>query len=79
MRSVRRTFSCLALVFVANCAFAHEMTMAEMELRETRPGEFLWQWGASGSPRCICTGPPMTGEEWVRSRVPTWHSASNIS
>ena len=23
--------------------------MAEMELRETRPGEFLWQWGASGS------------------------------
>ena len=25
------------------------MTMAEMELRETRPGEFLWQWGASGS------------------------------
>jgi hydrogenase/urease accessory protein HupE len=49
MRSVRRTFSCLALVFVANCAFAHEMTMAEMELRETRPGEFLWQWGASGS------------------------------
>lgn len=28
---------------------AHEMSMAEMELRETRPGEFLWQWTASGS------------------------------
>ncbi len=24
--------------------------MAEMELRETRPGEFLWQWTASGKP-----------------------------
>jgi HupE / UreJ protein len=30
-------------------AAAHEMSMAEMELRETRPGEFLWQWTASGS------------------------------
>ena len=26
---------------------AHEMTMAEMELRETSRGEFLWQWTAS--------------------------------
>jgi len=27
-------------------AHAHEMTMAEMELRETAPGEFLWHWTA---------------------------------
>ena len=30
-------------------AHAHEMSMAEMELREATPGEFLWQWTASGS------------------------------
>jgi hypothetical protein len=41
--------SFLLLTLAANLAHAHEMTMAEMELRETRPGEFLWQWGASGS------------------------------
>ena len=28
-------------------AVAHEMSMAEMELRETSRGEFLWQWTAS--------------------------------
>jgi hypothetical protein len=41
--------SCLLFALVANYAQAHEMTMAEMELRETRSGEFLWQWGQSGS------------------------------
>jgi hydrogenase/urease accessory protein HupE len=35
----------LALAAVAP-AGAHEMTMAEMQLRETQRGEFLWQWGA---------------------------------
>src|SRR5215207_9709205 len=43
-----------SLVFVlpalaGSTAVAHEMTMAEMELRETRPGEFVWQWTASGN------------------------------
>jgi len=28
-------------------AVAHEMSMAEMDLREMSPGEFLWQWSAS--------------------------------
>lgn len=28
-------------------AQAHEMTMAEMQLRETSPGEFIWQWTAT--------------------------------
>jgi HupE / UreJ protein len=49
MSGVMRGLSCLLLALVAHPAQAHEMTMAEMELRETRPGEFLWQWGASGS------------------------------
>jgi len=38
-----------ALVLVCGIAGAHELTMAEMELRETSRGEFLWQWTASGN------------------------------
>jgi hydrogenase/urease accessory protein HupE len=38
-----------ALVLLSGAASAHEMTMAEMELRESSPGEFLWQWTASGN------------------------------
>jgi hydrogenase/urease accessory protein HupE len=38
-----------ALALLSSAAFAHEMTMAEMELRESAPGEFLWQWTASGN------------------------------
>ena len=38
-----------ALALLSSSAFAHEMTMAEMELRESSPGEFLWQWTASGN------------------------------
>lgn len=49
MRYATRVLSCLLLALTASFAHAHEMSMAEMELRETRPGEFLWQWGASGS------------------------------
>jgi hydrogenase/urease accessory protein HupE len=30
---------------------AHEMSMAEMEVRETSPGEFIWQWSASNDKR----------------------------
>lgn len=52
----------LMLIFglIASAAPAHEMSMAEIELRETRPGEFLWQWTASGSR-------PASGE-----LTPTW-------
>jgi hydrogenase/urease accessory protein HupE len=49
MNGLMRTVAFLLMALAANYAHAHEMTMAEMELRETRPGEFLWQWGASGS------------------------------
>jgi hydrogenase/urease accessory protein HupE len=43
---------CLLLAILALCAgaaSAHEMSMAEMELREASPGECLWQWTASGN------------------------------
>jgi hydrogenase/urease accessory protein HupE len=39
------------LALAASPARAHEMTMAEMEVRETSPGEFLWQWSASSDKR----------------------------
>lgn len=32
-------------------AHAHEMTMAEMEIREVTQGEFLWQWSAVSDKR----------------------------
>jgi hydrogenase/urease accessory protein HupE len=49
MRALLRSVAALLVAFGANASFAHEMTLAEMELRETRPGEFLWQWGQSGA------------------------------
>jgi HupE/UreJ protein len=41
----------LAAVLLPVAAQAHEMTMAEMEVRETSPGEFFWQWSASNDKR----------------------------
>lgn len=38
-----------ALALLVNAATAHEMSMAEMELRETSRGDFLWQWTSSGN------------------------------
>jgi len=38
-----------ALALVSGAAAAHEMTMAEMEVRQISRTEFLWQWGASGA------------------------------
>ena len=49
MRPAVRCVVIAALVLLGNLASAHEMSMAEMELREAAPGEFLWQWTASGS------------------------------
>jgi hydrogenase/urease accessory protein HupE len=37
----------VTLAVLALPAFAHEMSMAEMQLRETQRGEFLWQWMAT--------------------------------
>jgi hypothetical protein len=40
-----------ALSLVPAVARAHEMSMAEMEIHETSPGEFFWQWSASNDKR----------------------------
>jgi hydrogenase/urease accessory protein HupE len=41
----------LAAAVLPAAARAHEMTMAEMEARETSPGEFFWQWSAANDKR----------------------------
>jgi hydrogenase/urease accessory protein HupE len=41
----------LAALLAPAAARAHEMTMAEMEVRETAPGDFIWQWSASNDKR----------------------------
>lgn len=47
MRRLLRIVLGAMLVSFAAVAGAHEMSMAEMQLSETSPGEFLWQWMAS--------------------------------
>ena len=44
-----RLAACLLLLPCV--ATAHEMSIAEMELRELSPGEFLWQWAATNDKR----------------------------
>ena len=55
MTALMRTWLVTALaivaVMLARPAHAHEMTMAEMEVRETAPGEFFWQWSAQNDKR----------------------------
>lgn len=48
---------CLLLLIAISptLTFAHEMSMAEMELREMSQGEFLWQWSASNDKRAGTT------------------------
>jgi hydrogenase/urease accessory protein HupE len=48
--SLAVTALCLLIAMVAP-AQAHEMTMAEMEVRETAPGDFFWQWSAANDKR----------------------------
>ena len=49
MRRWWRILLLAALALTGGGVSAHEMSMAEMELRETSPGEFQWQWVASGT------------------------------
>jgi hydrogenase/urease accessory protein HupE len=49
MNAPLRMLLLATLALAASAATAHEMSMAEMELRETSRGEFLWQWTASGN------------------------------
>jgi hydrogenase/urease accessory protein HupE len=45
------TLTVMAVLLACGPARAHEMTMAEMEVRETAPGEFFWQWSAMNDKR----------------------------
>lgn len=49
MRRLRAALALLFLALVGAAAVAHEMSIAEIELRETAPGAFQWQWGPSGT------------------------------
>lgn len=42
-----QTVILIVLSLLSPFASAHEMTMAEMQVREMYPGEFLWNWTAS--------------------------------
>lgn len=43
----------LGLLAAGAPVLAHEMTMAEMAMREVNPGEFIWAWGAPGKNKPI--------------------------
>jgi len=47
MNAMLRILLLATLALLTSEAAAHEMSMAEMELRETARGEFLWQWTAT--------------------------------
>jgi hydrogenase/urease accessory protein HupE len=47
--SLLRALWCVVLFALTGNAAAHELSMAEMDLRETSRGDFVWQWIASGS------------------------------
>jgi hydrogenase/urease accessory protein HupE len=49
MKRVVRVLLLTLFALLAGAAAAHEMTMAEMEVRQISPREFLWQWTAGGS------------------------------
>ena len=51
LRSFLVTLFALAVALLVAPARAHEMTMAEMEVRETAAGEFIWQWSATNDKR----------------------------
>lgn len=68
MRALLGLLSVLVALFAAAPARAHEMSMAEMEVRETAPGDFIWSWSASNDKR------PM-GDDLV----PVWPSRCQVN
>ena len=65
MKSGLRAWTLAVLALLATGVRAHEMSIAELELRETTHGEFFWQWSATSDkrpatddliPRCLGDG-----------------------
>lgn len=52
MKQLCLGFLLAALAVVSGAAASHEMSMAEMQVRELSHGEFIWQWGA-GEKRAV--------------------------
>ena len=52
-RHVMRLLLMLALGWHAVDAAAHEMSIAEMTVREVGSGQFVWSWGAPGKSKPI--------------------------
>ena len=50
MSFLRRALLSLLLCLSATAGWAHEISMAEMELRQASTSEFLWQWTAGNRP-----------------------------
>jgi hydrogenase/urease accessory protein HupE len=49
MSTLLRVVAAVLLALLAHGSRAHEMSIAEMELRQVSAQEFLWQWTASGT------------------------------
>lgn len=47
MKTLVRSLLISVSMLLGGAGSAHEMSMAEMQVRELSPGEFLWQWTAS--------------------------------
>ena len=53
-RALQRLLLAFLALLGAGSACAHEMSMAEMQLREMARGEFVWQWTATEIGRASC-------------------------
>jgi hydrogenase/urease accessory protein HupE len=49
LRASSRLLAILFALMIPGMAIAHEMSMAELEMRELSKGEFTWFWGPGGS------------------------------
>ena len=55
MRSLLGLIVLLGVMIANSNAHAHEMSMAELNMRELSKGEFVWSWGQSGTGEPIAT------------------------
>ncbi|MCJ0763978.1 HupE/UreJ family protein [Variovorax terrae] len=53
MKSLLRLLLAVLLAGVAGLGQAHEMSLAEMTMREVGPGQFIWNWGAPAKTKPI--------------------------
>ena len=49
----KRAFVLLTLTLGVSAVMAHEMSMAELDMREVSKGQFIWNWGQTGTDQPI--------------------------